>query len=221
MFHKIQSLPLIENRSLFLLDAAKDKKVLHLGCVDTGFTEKRIETDQLLHSKLEKVTLHLTGVDSNNEGLEQLKKLGFSDLVLADIEEKLPISSKYDVIIAGEIVEHLSNPGKFLYHIGELMTKNGSLIVTVPNAYCLTNFIRVLFNNIETVHEDHVCYYSYVTMRALLKRFGFEVTEQYGYSDLGRVNGIKLFFKKCLHKVMMQHRSALGEGLLFVCKKSE
>lgn len=44
------------------------------------------------------------------------------------------INKKFDIIIAGEIIEHLESPINFVKYCKSLLKKNGRLIITTPNA---------------------------------------------------------------------------------------
>ena len=59
-----------------------------------------------------------------------------------------------DVVIAGEVVEHLDAPGPFLRAMRELAARDGLLVVTTPNAYRLLNVLAPTLG-VELVHPDH------------------------------------------------------------------
>lgn len=218
MFHSTSNLGFVDNRSAFLLKQSKNKVTLHLGCVDTGYTTQRIQTDRLLHSQLSKVTKKLYGVDFNREGVDHLKSNGFQNLFVANIEQPFSLDRQFDVILAGEVIEHLSNPGQFLLNIKKHLKPNGKLIITIPNAQYLIGIVRMLKFNIETVHEDHVLYFSATTIRTILQRYGYSDIKIYGYSDISKLFGKKKIFKKLLNALLLKSRPSLSEGLIAISK---
>ncbi len=80
-----------------------------------------------------------------------------------------------DLLIAGEIIEHLENTGSFLEAVKPLVRENGELVVTTPNPHALTN---VLFASTkrEVQNVDHVAWHSWKTLETLLGRHGWTVT---------------------------------------------
>ncbi|HEY0048718.1 MAG TPA: methyltransferase domain-containing protein, partial [Pyrinomonadaceae bacterium] len=116
----------------FIKQACRGKKVLHLGCTDYPFTEKMIEFNQLLHFELAKIAGELYGFDFDQKGIDILAASGTKNLYRADLEklEEVDLNEKFDVIIAGEMIEHLSNPGLFLRGIKRFMHRETILLIT-------------------------------------------------------------------------------------------
>jgi 2-polyprenyl-3-methyl-5-hydroxy-6-metoxy-1,4-benzoquinol methylase len=147
------------------------KKVLHLGCTNYPFTKESIKHDMLLHFDLKKVAGKLYGFDYDQQGLDILSQAGEKNLYRGDLEklEEVELNETFDVIIAGEMIEHLSNPGLFLRGIKRFMNKNTSLIISTINAYSGMRFFIYAFRGKggenEPVHPDHVAYYSYKTLK--------------------------------------------------------
>lgn len=174
----------------YLAQACDGQRVLHLGCVDTPYTQQRLRDGMLLHSRLSLVASDLWGLDADERGLERLRREGFSNLIAGDVEdlERTTLPGSFDVVVAGEIIEHLSNPGLFLAGVRRCLGPNSSLIVTTVNAYCLMRWLvyalRSRGGEIEPVHPDHVAYYSRATLSLLLHRCGFTVDE-FRFYDLG------------------------------------
>ena len=87
---------------------------------------------------------------------------------------EVPLKETFDVILAGEMIEHLSNPGLFLRGIKRFMNRETILLITTINAYCgMRNVIYALRGKggkNEPVHQDHVAYYSYSTLKLLVER---------------------------------------------------
>lgn len=115
--------------------------------------------------------LHVGCVDFSTTG----------DLHLADAQTlELPGVAPFDVIVAVELIEYLPSPGAFLTAARPLLKPAGLLLVTTTNAYCRCRLLRVA-PGVESVHEDHVAYYSHRTLTRLAELSGFAVVEQLNY----------------------------------------
>src|SRR5687768_15580909 len=116
----------------------RNRNVLHLGCTNYPYTDDATEQSMLLHFDLDEVAERLTGFDYDQEGLDILKGDGSTNLFRADLESlaQVDCSDTFDVIIAGEMIEHLNNPGLFLNGIKRFMTPETRLMITTVNAYC-------------------------------------------------------------------------------------
>lgn len=173
-WHELPSaVEIAPNRKVFTLNYARGKKVLHLGCVDTGVLQDRLDTQSHLHLHLMKVTERVWGVDVNREGIEQLQRMGIPDLFCANGEDlsALELGDQPDLIIAAEVLEHVSNPGLFL---DSLRKFDCEILLTVPNAFSARGHLCMRSGK-EFVHEDHNYYFSYVTLKALIEKHGFKL----------------------------------------------
>jgi SAM-dependent methyltransferase len=164
----------MKNRLDRIVDECRGKHlVLDVGCVGEETQGTLYGHPLNLHQRIREVADKVVGIDIDANGLSKLPKEW--DLVVADVENfKLPI--KFDVIVAGELIEHLSNPGKFLECAARHLKKGGKLIITTPNlqsAYALKQkFIRR-----KELGETHVCGFTPALLRQLLERNGWEVVE--------------------------------------------
>ncbi len=116
------------------------------------------------------------GIDLDTESVERLvsghKRTNVRTGDVEKLEDLAP--AKFDVVVAGEIVEHLNNPGLFLSSVSGVLDPDGLLIITTTNAYCLRRFLRVPFGY-ESIHPDHTYYFSHTTLRRLVEPFGFKL----------------------------------------------
>jgi ubiquinone/menaquinone biosynthesis C-methylase UbiE len=198
------------------------KKVLHLGCTNYPYTKDAIDNDMLLHLQLAESAGTLVGFDFDQAGLDVLKEAGVDSLYRADLEklDEVPIDEKFDVIIGGEMIEHLSNPGRFLDGIQRFMDANTQLVLTTVNAYCAFRFLiyglRGRGGKNEPVHPDHVAYYSYSTLKLLVERAGLGVKEFLFY-DIGvehrPFNG---WFYNVFNDVAVRFSPQLSDGIIAV-----
>jgi hypothetical protein len=88
-----------------------------------------------------------------------------------------------DIIVCGEILEHLANPGFFLQRL-RAQYPTTLVLITVPNAYCDAGRSH-LKNGIENVNIDHVSWYSPRTLKTLVERYGYTIQEFAYYNGNG------------------------------------
>jgi hypothetical protein len=85
--------------------------------------------------------------------------------------ESLSLDIKFDTILAGDVLEHMNNPGKFLERVPDLLVRGGELIVGVPSALTF-NAVKAWVFGSEQVHRDHTFYFSPKTLATLCGRYG-------------------------------------------------
>ncbi|HEY8560620.1 MAG TPA: methyltransferase domain-containing protein [Pyrinomonadaceae bacterium] len=207
----------------FIKNACVGKKVLHLGCTNYPYTRQSIDNDMLLHFELEKTARELYGFDFDQEGLDVLAAAGGKNLYRADLQklEEVALDERFDVIIAGEMIEHLSNPGLFLRGIKRFMTPETDLVITTINAYCAMRFLiyglRGKGGENEPVHPDHVAYYSYRTLGLILEREDLRVKKFYFY-DLGAEHRpFNRWFYNVFNDFCVKISPQLSDGIIAVC----
>lgn len=200
------------------------KSVLHLGCTNYPYTQSSIENDDLLHFELEKIASEVYGFDFDQNGIDILNENGTKNLYLADLEklEKVELDKTFDVIIAGEMIEHLSNPGLFLRGIKRFMNPKTNLVITTINAYSGMRywiyFLRGKGGINEPVHPDHVAYYSYSTLNLLIKRENLEVGEFLFY-DVGEEHRKhSRWHYNLVNDLSVKLSPQACEGLIAVCR---
>lgn len=178
---------LMKSRSVdrcdFVVDRCQGKHVLHIGCTDWPYTRTKLSHGSLLHARLSLVSRSLVGVDLDAEGVSCLRQLGFAQTYVDNAEclaQPDVRNRSYDVIVAGEMIEHLENPGMFLRSIQSLMNRQTELILTTVNAYCFFRFFYYLLGR-EEIHPDHNYYFSPRVLCRLLERCGLEIAECHFY----------------------------------------
>lgn len=151
--HRVPPAPVVD-RDKFLLDSAEGKVVLDIGASGP------------MHLALVKKAKKVYGID-------RVDADGIVGIDLDDFHATLPVYPDVELIICGEILEHLSNPGWLLKRL-RVAYPTTRLVVTVPNAF--NSMCRpALSKGIENVNSDHVAWYSYTTLTNLLKREGWIV----------------------------------------------
>lgn len=211
------------HRVEFIKHVSEGKKVLHLGCTNWPYTQDSIDNNMLLHHELAKTTGELYGFDFDQEGIDVLERAGTKNLYQADLErlEDVDLEETFDVIIAGEMIEHLNNPGLFLTGIQRFMTSKTKLVITTINAYAAHRFaVYGLLGKKginEPVHPDHVAYYSYKTLKLLVERSGLKVT-QFNFYDIGPEHRpFNPWYLNLVNDIAVAISPQLSDGVIAVC----
>lgn len=168
------------NRTEFLTDLVKGKKVIHLGCVDhLPLVDSKIKSNTWLHKLLCERSERCLGIDINKEGIEYIKSIGFPDSIYHDMlsgEKAVSIlENKWDYLILGEILEHVDNPVLFLSDIQKKYgTEIKHIVITVPNGLRFINFKNVIKHK-EVINSDHRYWFTPYTLAKICTNAGLKV----------------------------------------------
>ena len=156
---------------------AQDKKVLDLGCVSHHYNFSR---DKWLHQHVVDVAAECVGADYDEVGVKQLNESGY-DVIHVDVTGDFSAALErgpFDVVVAGEIIEHLPAPQALLSMAHAVLRPGGELVVTTPNPYA-PHRQRNGVNGRTWENVDHVFYAFPSGMAELADRTGLVLT-RYG-----------------------------------------
>lgn len=215
--------PTLVQRVDYVTALCRGRSVLHLGCTNWPYTAESLRHGTLLHDTLRGVAARVVGFDADADGLAALAALGVPDLHRADLERlgEVAIDETFDVVLAGEIIEHLNNPGLFLAGVRRFLRPESRLVITTVNAYCglraAIYATRGRGGIQEPVHPDHVAYYSYATLGGLLRRHGYRV-DAWCFYDLGREHRPhNPWYYNATNDVLVRLSRQLADGIIAVC----
>jgi 2-polyprenyl-3-methyl-5-hydroxy-6-metoxy-1,4-benzoquinol methylase len=173
----IRSPVLIADRTAFLTSAVSGKRLLDVGVV--AHTRAAIEDPGWLHGHLKRSAASCLGLDILPESVAFLQSQGY-EVVLADLTQA-PLDQKFDVIVAGEVMEHLGSPGPFMSNCASMLTEGGRLLVTVPNPWYLNVVLKNLRGSSLFIDSaDHVVWYDANSIHELGQRGGLELLKWAG-----------------------------------------
>lgn len=140
-----------------------DRDVLDIGAGTGSF-----------HARAVAVARSVVGIDLDAQKVEKARAAGFQ--VSFGNAEAFDLQQKFDVVWAGEVIEHLSCAGAFLDCAGNHLNPGGLLLLTTPNAFAVSNFVYRMGKNLR-FHDEHTAWYDEATLAHLVGRYGFTVEE--------------------------------------------
>lgn len=171
--------------------------VLDIGCRDGALTKYFTKDNKVL------------GVDIDDVALEDAKKsLGIEAMKVdlngdwSELKDR-----KFDIIVAGEVLEHLYYPEKVVGKVGEHLVSGGMFVGSVPNTFSLKNRFRLFLGmkkHTPLGDPTHINHFHIKELRLMLKEHFIKV-EIRGLGRYGRLARISPGF--------------FGFDLFFVCIK--
>lgn len=172
----------IDNRTLdrhshrvehILQEVNSKDRVLDVGCV--AHSADMAQSDLWLHGQLADKASSVIGIDIDPQEVATLQQQGY-DVREADAEQ-FSFDRSFDVIVAGELIEHLSNPGSFLESARKNLSSNGKLVLSTPNPWTLDRTMAAILAGGMSPNPDHTCWYDRYTIATLLRKNGFVLKE--------------------------------------------
>lgn len=207
------------------MDKNNVKRFLDIGC-GIGHLTERIFMKQF--------NADFYGIDAG-DGAEEAKKKGITAfrVDLNDKKELIFQDNYFDIVFAGEIIEHLVDPDTFLEEIHRVLTKDGYLILTMPNLAAWYNRFLLLvgyqpfwtdasyrypYVGKPIKYEgdgQHLRVSTYKAMKELLILHGFDIKCVKGtYASDMELLSIASIIEKITWKI-----PSLSSDIIFVCKK--
>ncbi|MDX2212468.1 MAG: class I SAM-dependent methyltransferase [Oculatellaceae cyanobacterium bins.114] len=177
---------LISNRIDYFCQLVKNKTILDVGVVE--HTQTAVQSSTWLHKHLSQAAKSCIGVDILETEVEHLQSLGFN-IICADITQH-PLDQSFDVILCGEILEHIDASGAFFKSAAKMLNPDGKLVISVPNPWYINVILKSSFGRIPYVdNADHVAWFDPCTLCELGQRHGLK---------LDRFTGIGVEIKESL-----------------------
>jgi SAM-dependent methyltransferase len=160
--------------SRFCGQAPAEKKLLDIACFDGRLASQFIpEWD-------------VYGVEGDKQACERARENRIK-ILNHDLDRGLPYpDSRFDCVIAAEIIEHVYDTDFFLREIHRVLKAGGILVLSTPNIACLTNRIKMLFGRYPRYAEyraggaGHIRVYTAPAIRDQIRANGFTVLRYIG-----------------------------------------
>jgi hypothetical protein len=172
--HPIALLPSVD-RNEYLVEIARDRRVIHVGCATEGETDGQFHAGRLLFAQLEAVAAAQLGVDPDAAGMQRLSQLvrpswTLQTCLLGQVSRDVLDEFRPEIVLVPETVEHVPDAGSLLHDCAQIASRYGAdVVITVPNALSADAIVSWA-EGVEFVHPDHVAAYTPRTLQTLIEK---------------------------------------------------
>lgn len=156
-------------RSDRLVDLVQQRRVLHIGCCDhLPLIRDKLARGLYLHDRLTRAATQCVGVDTNAEGIELLRSLGFAESYEPDEVPAALLEQQFDLCLVADVIEHVGDPVSFLRSMRRYRFER--LVIVTPNVFRWRN----LWPGAELINTDHRFWFSPYTLCKVIVDAGYE-----------------------------------------------
>lgn len=183
------------------------KKVLDVGCA-TGY----------LAEWFKKNACYVVGIEIDYEAAKIAKRY-CDNVIIEDVEhiKKLPYPEGFfDVIVYGDILEHLIRPDLVLVKFKKYLSPKGYVIASIPNIAWWLIRLRLLvgkfeYTNTGILDATHLRFFTLKTIRTLFENAGYKINKV-DYTGLESKFGLcKIFPTLFAHEFIVKASHAIDD----------
>ncbi len=150
------------------------KKVLDVGC-STGLRAKWLREHR---------NCWVAGIEIDPD-MAALAAERCNSLQIADLDALPPLphpDSFFDVLVFGDVLEHLKDPPGLVVQLMKYMRPDGIVVISIPNFVFLDIRLRILFGQFRYTKKGildgtHLRFYTRRTLREMLEQCGLSVSK--------------------------------------------
>jgi len=162
-----------DHKVAFAVRHCRGRRVLDVGCVEHN--PENYKSRYWVHRALVEVAQELIGLDLYEEGIEYLADKGFK--VVCGDAQNFSLQRQFDVVFAGDVIEHLDNPVQFLESVKRHLTREGILLISTPNPWYWRFVTKASMSANVGPNPEHTCWFCPKTLEQLCGRYGFALKE--------------------------------------------
>lgn len=191
----------------------ENKNILDVGCYDGTFL-----------SLVKNKNNNFFGIEASEWGIEEARGKGIEiNQYFFDDKTKLPYEDNFfNIVVAGEIIEHIYDTDFFLEEIYRVLKLEGKFLISTPNVASFGRRLMLLFgkNPIMEISPNepdssgHIRYFTFETLKKILKKHKFKIVfSQSDCVNFSKNGKIKTAFLAKLFPT-------LGASIIYYAKKS-
>lgn len=199
ILNTIVSANIVNSKLDYIIPKTREKDVLDVGVV--GQLNQRNSKDWL-HGRIKKEAKSLVGVDIVDEGIEKLNRNGFDVKHVSDLDD----NNYYDVIVIGDVIEHVDNVRLFLEFYIPKCRKGGSIIITTPNPQNIELIFDIFIKKYPTINSEHTNFIDPQNLHEQIERMDNIFIEDFVWINFIKRKGIKWLFLHPICRIFAKYR---------------
>lgn len=156
----------------FVEAAVLGRRVLDIGVVE--HSARYFEQAGWRHGRISRAAAYCLGVDILAPLVDELRQRGFN-VRCVDATSEADLGERFDVVFAGDVIEHVDNAVALLKFAGRHLAADGRLYVTTPNAFSRKFFRQFQRERVMVTNLDHVAWISPTMALELGRRAGLRL----------------------------------------------
>jgi 2-polyprenyl-3-methyl-5-hydroxy-6-metoxy-1,4-benzoquinol methylase len=152
--------------------AGSPERALDIGCSSGYLARRLVERGATV-----------VGIDVDEEAVQEARKI-CEQVLIGDVETmELPLpEGSFDLVLAGDVIEHLRDPERFLARIRPLLRPGGRLVLTTPNVANWAVRLGLLagrwrYTDRGILDRTHTHFFTKKTLAETLDRAGYRIVE--------------------------------------------
>lgn len=154
----------------------KNRNILDIGCYDGIFL-----------SMISNRQNNFYGLEASEYGYKESMKRGIAvQKFYVNDEDALPYENDFfDLVAAGEVIEHIFNTDHFLSEVGRILKPGGRFLISTPNVASLGRRWLLLIGknplletSIQAGNAGHIRYFTFKSLSKLLEKNGFRMLKK-------------------------------------------
>lgn len=165
----------VPDKDDLIVQLCQGRSVLDIGCIDHDLATVASLGTRWLHARIRSAARETVGLDILGREAEELNRRGYA-IHVADAQD-FDLGRTFDVIVAGDIIEHLENIGSFLRCVGHHMHAESVCVITTPNPFNVEAFVTAITRNYVEVNPQHTVWIDPKVMYQLISRTDLTIVD--------------------------------------------
>jgi hypothetical protein len=163
------------------------KSVLHLGFILHDQWRERYAEGNWLHLKILNAAKRTVGIDYLSDEVDAIRAEIGCECYTGDAMrlDEAQLNETFDVIVCGELIEHLESPRDLLNGLVGFCHNETLIVITTPNPWDRKWAANMKAGILEDgwINPEHVAWYSMSTLHTLLNRCSYDVMRAEHYFE--------------------------------------
>jgi 2-polyprenyl-3-methyl-5-hydroxy-6-metoxy-1,4-benzoquinol methylase len=172
---------IVADRITPIVEMAKEKRVLNIGCCGSD----ALVSTLTVHRRIASAASYIVGIDIYEAGIEKMKS-DRENAFVANAETFDLDDKNFEIVVLGDVIEHVSNPGLVLDNANRRLNDDGIIVVSTPTPFSLSLTLRIIRSGSYDCNNEHVSWFDPVMLTYLLARSEFEPKEVFWTDESNR-----------------------------------